>query len=155
MNIPRHCQEEICKEFFTLFARFEYAMKAAGFREDDNGRIVLLWNQMADSMMKHLTDDNNVELQTAVTYIITQPPKKQSLVNDKIVWVDAYASQGNQIYDLFVYIRRIRNNLFHGGKYKGRYLSDPERSLELINHSSTVLNSCVKVNQDLYEAFHK
>ena len=153
MKIPRHCQEERCKEFFTLFARFEYAMKVVGFRRRNNRRIDLLWNDMADSIMGHLTDEKNADLRTAISYILMKPPKKQDLVDDEIIWVDANANRGNEIYDLFVYICRVRNNLFHGGKYKGRYLSDPERSLELIAHCSTVLNACLEANHQLNEAY--
>lgn len=75
------------------------------------------------------------------------------VVHDKLKWVHADANQGDSHYDLFVYIGRVRNNLFHGGKFQGRYLSDPERSLELINHCTTILNASLEINSDLNEAF--
>ena len=153
INIPVHCQEERCKEFFSLFARFEYAMKAVGFRKKENGRITLLWNDMTDSVRDYLTDTDNDKLQKAITYILTQPPKKQDIVNDEIIWVDASANRGDDIYDLFVYIRRVRNNLFHGGKYHGKYLSDPQISFELMDHCSTILYACLHTNNQLNEAY--
>ena len=155
MNIPEHCQVERCKEFFSLFARFEYAMKAVGFRKKENGRITILWNDMTDSVRDYLTDTDNDKLQTAITYILTQPPKKQDIVNDEIIWVDASANRGDDIYDLFVYIRRVRNNLFHGGKYHGKYLSDPQRSFELMDHCSTILHACLHANNQLNEAYRQ
>ena len=155
MNIPEHCQEDRCKEFFSLFARFEYAMKAVGFRKKENGRITILWNDMTDSVRDYLTDTDNDKLQTAITYILTKPPKKQDIVNDEIIWVDASANRGDDIYDLFVYIRRVRNNLFHGGKYHGKYLSDPQRSFELMDHCSTVLHACLHANNQLNEAYRQ
>ena len=153
MEIPYHCQEKRCNEFFSLFARFEYAMKAVGFRRKTNGRIQLLWNDMADSVKECLIDKNNTDLQSAISYILSHPPMREDLVKDELKWVEAKANRGDEKYDLFVYICRVRNNLFHGGKYKGKYLSDPERSLELIEHCSTVLNACLEANDDLNEAY--
>lgn len=153
MKIPHHCEEDRCKEFFSLFARFEYAMKAARFRRRENGRIALLWNDLADSVREKITNSSNEALQKAIEYILSQPPKKQDLVNDELKWVESPANRGDNIHDLFVYICRVRNNLFHGGKFHGKYLSDPERSLELMECSSVILNACIELNHELNEAF--
>lgn len=153
MKIPRHCQEKACSNFFAFFARFEYAMKVVGFRSRTDGQATPDWNALADVVRDYLNNNSRKKTKDAIDYLLTYPPKRQDVVNDLLQWVDIPANQGDRISDLFVYIRRVRNNLFHGGKFKGKYLAYPERSIELMEHCVTVLKACLDANDDLREAF--
>ena len=52
---------------------------------------------------------------------------------------------------LFRHIRRVRNNLFHGGKFGGNWL-EPDRSKLLLTYSLMILNELIKLNARLSEA---
>jgi hypothetical protein len=150
---PRFDIEE-CQVFFTLFARFEYAMKATGIRQArKSGAVEADWTKLAESVGSDLMAMPDEKIKEACTYLLQQPPKRQDLEGDQLVWSVAPASQGSDTKDLFVYICRVRNNLFHGGKFRGRYLADPERSSQLIGASTVVLNAVLQLRPQLSEAF--
>ena len=81
------------------------------------------------------------------------PPKKQVVVNALIDWDEA-APQTNLRSDLvLIYVRRVRNNLFHGGKFNGRWF-EPQRREVLLRHSLTILRACLAASEDVGRAFH-
>lgn len=57
------------------------------------------------------------EVHQAIEYILKEPPKKQFIVNGSIEWRDIAPQSNSNAEILFQYIRRVRNNLFHGGKF--------------------------------------
>jgi len=56
-------------------------------------------------------------------------PKKQVYSNKALQWNDVAQEAENENDLILLYVRRLRNNLFHGGKFDGRFF-DPERSRE-------------------------
>ena len=54
---------------------------------------------------------------------------------------------------LFGHLRRVRNNLYHGGKFNGRWIA-PDRSRDLIAHSLTLLEALVKHDTNLKNAIY-
>ena len=155
MRPPLRFDIEECQAFFTLFARFEYAMKAAGIRKvRKSGAVEADWTRLADETGSELIAIPAEHIQEACTYLLRQPPKRQNLEGGQLVWSAAAPNQGSDAKDLFVYICRVRNNLFHGGKCRGRYLADPERSSQLIRYSTIILSSLLELRPQLSEAFH-
>ncbi|WP_156891468.1 hypothetical protein [Nevskia ramosa] len=155
MQPPRRFDIEECRAFFTLFARFEYAMKAAGIRQArKSGAVEADWNQLADDVASDLMAMSEKNIKEARAYLLQQPPNRQDLEGDKLVWSAAPASRGSDAKDLFVYICRVRSNLFHGGKFQGRYLADPEQSSQLIGSSTAILIAVLQLRPQLSEAFN-
>lgn len=154
MRPPNRYDIKESQAFFVLFARFEYAMKAAGVRQvRKSGAVEADWSKLADDVGCDLLTSSDTAIIKSCDYLLRKPPKRQDLKNETLVWSDVPANQGSDKKDLFVYIRRVRNNLFHGGKFKGRYLADPERSSQLIRASTIVLNAVLKLHPQLLEAF--
>ncbi len=152
---PRRFDIKECQAFFTLFSRFEYAMKATGVRQArKSGAVEADWSQLANDVGSDLMAMPEQNIEEARTYLLQQPPKRQDLEGDQLVWSDVQANQGSDAKDLFVYICRVRNNLFHGGKFRGRYLADPERSSKLIESSTVILGAVLRLRPQLGEAFH-
>ena len=54
----------------------------------------------------------------AIELILKEPPKKQFIANGLIEWKEVAPATNSRSDALFQYIRRIRNNLFHGGKFR-------------------------------------
>ena len=126
--------------FFKLFAQYESSLKERGFfNTDRNGNIYVDWDRFANEVVGK---DYRVKLATvseAVEYILNTPPKKQSSVDNRIIWIDVPNTE-KSVQILFSHICRVRNNLFHGAKFNGTW-SDPERSELLLKHSLDILSA--------------
>ena len=139
-------------KFFRVFSRAEYALKASGFHKGD-GNAEANWDTFAKEVSGLIDTPSNQHLATAIDFILNSPPKKQVIVNGVIDWNDAKPTNTSSSQNLFVYIRRVRNNLFHGGKFNGHWFS-PERSMELISSSITILNHCIAHVKPVNLAYH-
>lgn len=142
---------ELAMELFKTFARFEYALKATGFHKGD-GAAEADWRNFAESVAALLEDPQEERLKEAVTYILEHPPKKQVIADGTLEW-DACIPQTDLRSDrILIYVRRERNNLFHGGKFNGHWF-EPQRSAELLQHSLTVLDACLRKSNEVGEAY--
>jgi hypothetical protein len=83
-------------------------------------------------------------------YILEHPPKRQVWVNNAVDW-EQVANVERSPQMLFVHIRRVRNNLYHGGKFNGRWI-DPDRSKELIGKALLILQTLERMDSQVSEA---
>jgi len=142
----------IASEFFRAFSRAEYALKASGFHRGD-GNAEANWDAFSKEVSELIKNPEDDALAKSIAFILESPPKKQVIVNGAIEWSDANPNNPCPSHNLFIYIRRVRNNLFHGGKFNDRWFA-PERSEQLINSSITVLNHCIDHVSSVNEAYH-
>jgi hypothetical protein len=84
--------------------------------------------------------------------VLGNPPKKQVYANNVLQWRVVAPQAENENDLILLYVRRVRNNLFHGGKFNGRFF-DPERSTELLKHSITVLMAAIIMSPVMLEAY--
>ena len=138
-------------ELFRKFARFEYALKAAGFHHGD-GDAEANWPKFARSVSKTLEEPKSPKLEEAIQYILKTPPKKQAIRNGTIQWEDGDPGKIPRPELILFYVGRVRNNLFHGGKYHGQWFP-PDRDCDLLRHSLTVLDACLEASGPVQEAF--
>jgi hypothetical protein len=143
---------ELAAEFFQVFARTEYALKASGFNSGD-GPAEPNWTTFAVAVENLVGNPPTEEVRNAVDFILTDPPKKQFIANGLIEWREIPPSTNSRSDALFQYIRRIRNNLFHGGKFNGHWFA-PERSERLISAGLIVLKSAVEHEPSVRAAYH-
>ncbi|GER06673.1 hypothetical protein GCM10007972_13190 [Iodidimonas muriae] len=141
----------LASEVFRIFARFEYALKAAGFHTG-NGDAKPDWQKFAQSLSQTFENPSDAEFRTAVKYILEHPPKKQVIDGGNLSWSDAPPATNLQSDRVLTYVRRVRNNLFHGGKFNGRWF-EPERSELLLKHSLTILIVCLQNSDEVRMAF--
>jgi hypothetical protein len=142
-------QQAFC--FFKLFAQFEYALKAMGYgRAGSNGSAEANWDRFANEVGVMLLQDPDPQVIEARMYLLEHPPKRQMWIDGAVGWAEVQvAEKSAQI--LFSHIRRVRNNLYHGGKFNGRWL-DPDRSQLLISKSLVLLQKIVEQNGTLRSA---
>ena len=131
-------------KFFLIFSRFEYALKQAGFLKNDRAKPD--WDSFSDKINDYLPSRKNEydEFRNAIDYLNRCPPRIQIVKErngKKLLDWKRYKPQGNEACVLTEYIRRIRNNLFHGGKFP----FDPEHDIPLINHATTVLKHLLEL----------
>ncbi len=142
----------LATNLFRTFARFEYALKAAGFHNGD-GPADPNWRGFAVSVAAIFDEPQDEALKEAVAYMLEHPPNKQMVEDGVLSWDAAPPQTDLQSDRVLLYVRRVRNNLFHGGKFNGRWFA-PERSAELLRHSLTILNACLAASEPVNEAYH-
>ena len=129
---------ELANQFFYLFSRFEFALKLYGYHNGD-GEAKPNWDKFA-STVKDNFDQNEPRIFEAYQYYFKHPPKKQKISDGNLVWENS--EQDENLHGLLCYIRRVRNNLFHGGKFPNKHLEHQRRNTELISYAIDLLNYC-------------
>lgn len=145
-------------DFFVVFSRFECAHKRSGTYAVGNAEGVHPdWGCFA----KDLGEDflKCVDAQGIATELISSPPKKQvKLANGMLGWKDMGAVSSTR--DLFLAIRRARNNLAHGAKYEdggtgsANFVEGSERDDSLLGQSLSVLALALQARPDIH-AFYR
>jgi hypothetical protein len=144
--------DQLRGDMFKTFARFEYAPKAAGFH-NGSGPAKPDWVKFAKSISDVFDRPPDPHFEAAVEYILTHPPKQQIIRDGMLAWSDAAPNAALKSDLVLQYVRRVRNNLFHGGKFNGRWF-EPERSERLLRHSLTILHACLRASRDVGDAYH-
>jgi hypothetical protein len=143
---------ELAAEFFRDFSRMEYALKAASFMKPNRANAEADWEAFARAIHQPISENESAELAAAKTFLLQKPPKKQVNNNGQIEWSDTVPQHNGETDLLLLYVRRVRNNLFHGGKFNGRWFA-PERSTALIKASSVILAHCREASDQVAEAY--
>lgn len=143
-----HYLDHLALQFLKKFARIECALKASGFHNGD-GDARANWDTFATSLANGLENDS--QLSDAIDYMSKNPPKKQVIDNGILVW-NTPTAHPHKTHELLLCVRRVRNNLFHGGKFNGHWFA-PQRSKELIEHSLSILEGCLRSSTALKNAY--
>ncbi|EOG8017483.1 hypothetical protein ABKT78_20150 [Enterobacter ludwigii] len=142
----------LCYEFFIEFARYEFCLKMTGFTQGD-GAAKANWDRYAAEVEDIIASPGTKELADAIDYILSHPPKKQIVRNGELAWDESPVQSTSKAQLVLLLIRRIRNNLFHGGKFNGRWF-EPERSELLMHHALIILKACAMNHAGVSEAYN-
>lgn len=146
--------DQLAFQFFKLFAQYEYALKVMGYgRAINAGLAEADWDRFANELGITLLQDEENEVVLARNYLFEHPPKRQVWVNRNVEW-STVPNTERSAQILFAHIRRVRNNLYHGGKFNSRWI-DPDRSEQLISKSLLLLQHLLNKNVPLHEAIHE
>jgi hypothetical protein len=140
LKVPR----ELTLEFLATFARFEFALKKAGYVQGDNSRVSPDWDSFGRDVAQ-LNSAILVPVLQSSTYLQQHPPKKQVLQNGTLRWIDRQGTSGSMIGDVLLSVRTVRNNVFHGGKFPDGMITDPLRDEQLIRDCLAVLEALLKL----------
>lgn len=144
--------DKLAAKFFQLFSRTEYAMKVAGYN-NGNGPAEANWQKLALDVEDLIANPTSPNLREAIDFIFKAPPKKQMIINGLIQWENVKPDTSSRADKLLQYVCRVRNNLFHGGKFNGRWF-EPERSESLLQHSLIILSAVIEAIPAVKEAFN-
>ncbi len=151
MRLPEYELDHLAFDFFKLFSRFEYALKASGYYKNEK-TAKPNWERFAEDT-NHIFDTmRDSDLKNAVDFLLTYPPQKQFIIDGKVKYQEEKI-EGTTAKKLITYIKRVRNNLFHGGKFNGEWF-DPERSKPLITNSIVVLEACLEKSEKVRDAYY-
>lgn len=138
--------KDIDKIAFKLFKNFcilEYKLKRDGFVRGRPGKKPGIdW----ESYVKEVLDESlfdELSSNPIVSKMIEEPPKKQVLDDEsKVIWKTQ--SPPENLNELLLCVRRVRNNLYHGGKFNGSWF-DEIRSGFLLEASILILTAIDKL----------
>jgi hypothetical protein len=145
-------------QFFITFSRFEYALKRAAFVcatttqcEDAKPN----WDHFATDYNEAFAADSTRALRRAIDYFNEFPPRKQIVTDKKLDWKkDATpVAPRNHLSWLLCMVRRVRNNLFHGGKFPEVPEDDPSRNKTLMEHAQSILEAVLEYDPKVRECF--
>src|SRR3974377_2393432 len=90
LNIPR----ELTLEFLATFARFEFALKKAGYAHGDDSKVSPDWDSFATDVAK-LDAAVLAPVLSLCQYIQQHPPKTQVLRNGALHWMTRQGTSGS------------------------------------------------------------
>jgi hypothetical protein len=141
-------------DFFITFSRFECALKTSNFVNGDAKNVLPNWDAFITSIRPTFNKDKNAQLVQAVDYLLQHPPKIQMIDNGQLGWRERLFNLNDpEINKLSLSIRDIRNNLFHGGKFNGKYQADISRNYILLKNAIIVLNDWLSLNEQVKHNF--
>jgi hypothetical protein len=114
-----------------------------------------MWTENVPGVFSHPFDkDRTPALANACEYYLLDPPKKQVLANGSLAWsTDLPVDPARETELLIALVRRVRNNLFHGGKYNAALHEETARNEELLRGGMLILDECLRVRPQVRAAF--
>jgi hypothetical protein len=145
---------ELVLRFFVTFARFEFALKNSGFFGPQGVPPGELrdaqpdWDAFASSIRDVFEHAQDHALSAACDYLLRlSPPAREVALGDKVVWDTTPPPDAlPEVTRVLLSVRRVRNNLFHGGKFTTVPVGDAGRNSALLEHSLVVLEACLQLS---------
>lgn len=136
--------------FLCVFSRYEFALKRAGFLDSieagDDARAD--WTCFSKRIQAEYSRCQAQDFVDAKKYLLDEPPKKQVVKSDGSIKFKKTTSTRHSIKWVLILVRRVRNNLFHGGKFSEREFYT-ERDEKLMRSSLIVLDRCLDWNDQV------
>lgn len=138
--------------FIGMVSRCEYAMKLSGFvaknpKEPDPSTAEAhpSWDLLANAAKGWITFEPGTELDKAIQLLVNDPPEVQMQDGR---WTKKPLGNANPVAGAVLSLKRVRNNLFHGGKsHKER---EPGRDAKLVGAAFVLLQAVIEQsNNDL------
>ena len=149
-------EKDLTTGFTILFSRFEYALKRTRRYAVGNKKGVKPdWDEFARDHAADFNSERTPALKAAVQYLKAKPPRKQIMKGGSLAWKHVPTENTPLLKQVLDAVRRVRNNLFHGGKfaYDG-LVEDPGRDSRLLKSCTTVLEECISLDQEVHDYFY-
>lgn len=153
---------DLLLRFFVTFARFEFALKNTRFfrpRGMAPGQLPDAhpdWDAFASSIRSVFQSVEDERLGEACDYLVKlSPPAREVIVRNKVMWdTTPPAEDLPEIHRVLISVRRVRNNLFHGGKFANVKAEDAGRNTNLLEHSLVVLEQCLRLSDEVRSVYN-
>lgn len=134
---------------FKVMMRLEFALKETGCcRATSNHYAEVDWDRFANERLGASFFDA-IKLAGNVNDLLQAPPKRQT-VNDQGYLSWEQVGPVSNIQELIGSLRRVRNNLFHGGKSGD---PDKDRNDALIGNALSVVDAILRHDHNLRMMF--
>lgn len=135
-------------EFMATFSRFEYVLKERGYLREKSKFAQAAWRRFATDAAEEIDLAGDQQFVSAINFLIEEPPMIQVSAKE---WVERPLQGASELERAVDSVCRVRNNLFHGGKYTPH--SAAGRDEMLVSSSLIVLLGCVRLFRDFREVF--
>ena len=144
---------QLAWQIFVFFSRFEYALKRCPNYLKPSAAPN--WDRFSSDHDSEIRRHTSPPLAAAIEYFKTYPPQKQEQVDGQLTWSEpkGYDEKERLLVWLLSAVRRVRNNLFHGGKFPGLPVSDPSRDRDLMRHAIAILDTSLKLDIEVERRF--
>ena len=133
-----------------MFSRFEFALKEEGFLNPKGARAEPDWHRFGGESARWLSVEPGSGLEGAIAYLNDFPPQVQTREQG---WQPRGLRGDTTTAKALDAVRRVRNNLFHGGKHTPH--SPEGRDERLIRCGLIVLTACLEQNDELRTTFEE
>ncbi len=151
--------EKLLLDFFLTFSRFEFALKNSGFyvkRRDTSLPYEARpdWDSFAQRLKDEFHTDAPPRLRAACDHLLYNPPWREVVGGDTFGWDTTAEDESlSEIERLLRYVRRVRNNLFHGGKFSTLPELETVRNVALLEDSLVILRECLRLIDEVRRAY--
>ena len=153
-NIERtKINKHLLLEFFLVLSRMEYALKATGFLLGSERGVKPNWDNFAQEIRDSFNKELNLELLKACNYYLNNPPEKQVVIDGSLYWSALMPNNPSEIEQLLILVRRVRNNLFHGGKYNRQGSDETARNESLLRYGITIVKASAALMRNVDDAY--
>lgn len=136
-------------DFFFYFSRFEHALKIKRFICTDKSAQYVVgvdWHAFIRTLPNNYPSGSE-KVDNAIRYICNYPVKRQKT---DLTWVARSAITPPCFKMALNEVPKIRNNIFHGGKY---LRPNKVRDEALLINSTILIKTCLQNDPDLYQQF--
>ncbi len=157
INCDNPAVKLIC-EIFVTFSRMEFALKETGYASGGGNRVSVNWCKFAEENSEFFNSrlGSDEKFKSAVEYLRSKPPKKQVLEEGTLGFIEQDGNNNQtEAQKTIRMVRRVRNNLFHGGKYLIGGEKDRERDRKLVRHSLIILKHCATLDRDVNDVMSR
>jgi hypothetical protein len=137
-------------KFFRTFSRMEFALKTCGCLPQ-TGNASADWSAFAKRLDKAQNFFTEIRNSGKADTLLTEPARKQ--VSQSGILSFERGVQPRNTQQLLEGICRVRNNLFHGGKYGDPDYSNRVRNERLVAEAQWVLEKALKRDDEVRWAF--
>jgi hypothetical protein len=151
-----HLPPDLAIEFMAVFSRFEHALKSTNYAIGSENRVDAAWDRFANDIDARFNDIQDDHLTQCVDFLMTEPPRKQVLDGNRTRFQDQTVDPNQKTtQQLLRFVRTVRNNLFHGGKYLPNGEVEVGRNQKLVESALYVLQICVGIDQQVLSSFEQ
>ena len=155
MNEPINTtiNRELVLEFFLALSKFEFALKTSGYAQGNAQGVSPNWDKFGADLRELFNCECSDEVLMYCEYYLAYPPQKQALEGNYLCWVESPPNKASKIENILILVRRVRNNLFHGGKYNIQAADETERNELLLKGAICILHEAALKIPRVAEAY--
>lgn len=132
-------------ELFRIFARFEFALKMAGYCRPQGDKVEIDWDRFANNPNMGKPFFKFAIASNICPTMLSDPPKAETISEGRWGFASS-AAKPNSVQDMMGHVRRVRNNMFHGGKY---FDGNEERDAVLVSEAIAILLAAAEKDPDI------
>lgn len=149
-----HMPADLAIEFMATFSRVEHALKSTGYVLANKGKVEPDWDRFANEIDPQFIQIEDEKLASAKNFLLITPPRKQVLKDGIVIFQNQVVDPNQRVtHQLLRFVRTVRNNLFHGGKYLPTGELEPGRNEALVNASLCIIHSCIELNERVKQSY--